>query len=514
MLAMATRKKPLGIVKSIPAPVGGLNAKDSLAAMPATDAIVMENWFPQPSYISIRNGSAAWSTGLPGWVESLLVYNGATGDKMFAASVTGFYTVTTAGAVGAAVQSGLTNARWEQINVATAGGQYMYALNGVDKPRLYDGTNWVAVDGVSVPAITGVTTTLLRSPALWKSRVWFVENNSMRAWYLPTSSVGGLAASIDFGAEFRLGGSLQAIVTTSITNASTLDDYILFVSTKGEVIGYRGTDPAVAGLFGIVLRVNMGRPIGRRCHFHLASDVIFITQDGFTPFSSLLMDNRDNLSRQLSYKIVNLVSSDVTTYAANFGWEGILYPPGGKVFINVPVTESARQYQYVMNNITQSWCVFTGWNAACFAMMGDSLFFGGNTVVDQADTGTSDKNAFINSKVTPSYNYFGYRGTKLWTMMRPIFQTSGTLMASIAANVDFATPVTGSSAVSSTGSGADWNTAPWNTSDWTTSDVLQRQWLSFPAVGFVATPTISMSTKTITAKLHSIDYLFERGGVL
>lgn len=504
----------LGRVTSIPAPVGGLNARDSIANMPPTDAILMENWFPYPSYIQVRNGMTAYVTGFSSWVESLMIYSGASSRKMFAASGTAFYNATTAGAVGAAVQSGLTNARWESVNFGTSAGQYMYACNAVDKPRLYDGTNWVAVDGVSVPAITGVTTTTLRSPAVWKSRIWFVQDGTMKAWYLPTSSIGGAAQSIDFGAEFKLGGYLQSIITMSIDNASSLDDYIGFLSSEGELLVYRGTDPAVAGVFGIVGRYRLGRPIGRRCFFRYGADTIIICADGFTPFSSLLMSNRDNLSKQLSYKILNLVNSDVQSYSANFGWQGILYPIGNKIIINVPQVENNTQYQYVMNTITGAWCKFTGWNACCFSEMGDNLFFGGSTAVYQCDTGDDDNGSYINSNVAPAYSYFGTRGTKLWTMIRPVFQTSRTLAARITANTDFATPALGLSDITSTGEGSTWDLAPWDTSPWAVSDQVQRLWQSFPCTGFAVTPTISMSTKSITAKLHSIDYVYEPGGIL
>ena len=57
---------------SIPAPVGGLNARDSLAEMPPTDAVKMDNWDANTTNISLRLGAQNQATGLPGWVETLL----------------------------------------------------------------------------------------------------------------------------------------------------------------------------------------------------------------------------------------------------------------------------------------------------------------------------------------------------------------------------------------------------------------------------------------------------------
>ena len=36
---------------AIPAPVGGWNARDSLDAMPPTDAIKLVNWIPRAGYV-------------------------------------------------------------------------------------------------------------------------------------------------------------------------------------------------------------------------------------------------------------------------------------------------------------------------------------------------------------------------------------------------------------------------------------------------------------------------------
>ena len=133
-MTVAKRRAPIRAVSqtaSIPAPVGGLNARDALANMDPQDAVIMRNWWPSTNYIEVRNGSSSWATGLPGWVQSLMTYSKGDGTrKLFAASGTGFYDVSRAGAVGAAVVTGQTNEQWEYANIATAGGSLFYAANG------------------------------------------------------------------------------------------------------------------------------------------------------------------------------------------------------------------------------------------------------------------------------------------------------------------------------------------------------------------------------------------------
>ena len=52
------------VIRSVMAPTGGVNARDALAAMPANDAVILDNWFPSLSYVAVRNGSQTWATTL------------------------------------------------------------------------------------------------------------------------------------------------------------------------------------------------------------------------------------------------------------------------------------------------------------------------------------------------------------------------------------------------------------------------------------------------------------------
>ena len=92
-------------VASIPAPIGGWNARDSLANMKPTDAVSLTNYFPTATNVVLRGGYQKHATGFPGQVETLMPYNGATSQKLFAISNGGIYEATTAGSIGAAAVS-------------------------------------------------------------------------------------------------------------------------------------------------------------------------------------------------------------------------------------------------------------------------------------------------------------------------------------------------------------------------------------------------------------------------
>src|SRR6266436_5657688 len=144
MLRAPLIKRATAHAVSIPAPIGGWNARDSLADMEENDAVTLINYLPQASDVMVRKGYIQSVTGMPAATESLMDYASPTTQKLFAAAGTAFYDVSTPGAVGASVVSGLTNARWQHSNISTAGGNFLLTVNGSDKLRGYDGTVWYA----------------------------------------------------------------------------------------------------------------------------------------------------------------------------------------------------------------------------------------------------------------------------------------------------------------------------------------------------------------------------------
>ena len=133
---------------SVAAPLGGWNARDSVAEMNPMDAVQMVNFFPTPSDVQLRKGWTEYATGITGQVYSLMNYSGANTEKLFAIADGKIYDVTNAGAASI-VHTGLTDSKWQHINISTAGGHYLAMVNGVDAARVYDGTNWIVVASTS-----------------------------------------------------------------------------------------------------------------------------------------------------------------------------------------------------------------------------------------------------------------------------------------------------------------------------------------------------------------------------
>lgn len=502
-------------VASLPPPVGGWNARDSLANMADTDAVALVNFFPSVSNVNLRGGYVEHATGLPSTVETLMTYSGGATDELWAISDGEVYDVTAAGAVGAPAVSSLTNSRWEYTNVTTAGGNYLYMANGVDAPHLYNGTTWTAITGVSSPAITGVTTTLLHSPTLFKNRMWFIQKDSLKAWYLPTSSVGGAAQVLDLSSVARLGGTLVAMAAWTIDAGYGVDDNLVFVTDQGEVLVYRGTDPASASTWALIGIWIVGAPIGERCLLKYGGDLLILTLDGLLPLASALQSSRLDPNVALSDKIQGAFALAASEYKNNFGWCLLYNPKNNALIVNVPVSASKKE-QFVMNNITKAWCKFTGWEAFHFALLNDEPYFGGNEFVGRCwttgTTGYADNGVNINGQALQAFNYFETRGVKKYfTRARPSIFSNGQPDIVLGINVDFNVSENTAALSFSPQTYGVWDSGLWDVALWGQDLAITNNWQGITGIGYCGAVQLQSSSKFLQIQWASTDVVFQTG---
>ena len=136
---MAVPQQRRATTASLPSPIGGWNARDSLAEMNPLDAVQMVNFFPTPTDVTLRKGYTKTSTGITGEVLSLMNYSSPTGNKLFASTNTAIWDASTSTATSALT---ITDGKMIHAMITTAGGSFMAAVNGTDPMCVYDGTRW------------------------------------------------------------------------------------------------------------------------------------------------------------------------------------------------------------------------------------------------------------------------------------------------------------------------------------------------------------------------------------
>lgn len=493
-------------VASLPAPIGGWNARDSIANMDVLDAVQLTNLFPSVNNVVLRPGYTKHATGLPDQVQTLMSYSSGATNELFAIVGTEIYDVTSSGAVGSPVETGLSNAKWEYVNVTTPAGGYLYAVNGFDAPLLYNGTTWTN------PTITGVTSSTLNNITTFKNQVWFTQNDSLKAWYLPTLSIQGAAAYIDMSAVAQLGGKLVAVGTWTIDAGYGVDDNLVFITSNGEVIVYSGTDPSDATKWALVGVWRVGKPVGKRCMIKYGGDIVILTFNGVYPLAASLQSSRLDPRIALSDKIQGAFAAATQIYGNSFGWQMIFDPKHNALSVNVPVSEG-KQEQYVMNNITKSWCNFTGWAANCWEIFNNEPYFGGDGYVGHAwDDDYADDGNNIETNALQAFNYFETRGVKKYfTRARPSIFTNGSPAIFVGMNVDFDLSDNTATLSFSPISQSLWDTAQWDVDNWGTDTIITNNWQGITGIGYCGSTAFKSSSQGITILWASTDVVYQLG---
>lgn len=497
---------------AIPAPTGGWNTRDSLDQMAATDAVVLDNWFPGLGSVYTRGGSSAYATGLGGQVKTLAEFN-AKGLRKFIAGANGnLWNISAAGA-SVSLASGFGVDVWNVAQFDDAsGGARLGLVNGSDAPQIYDGAT-VAAMTVSG---TGLTVSNLNGIHIFKSRSYFWDNRTQDFWYSATNALGGTLTKFPLGRVTNGGGNLMCVGTWSRDAGSGMADLIVFVLTSGDILVYSGSDPGSD--FALVGRYALGAPIGTRAIKKIGAELFLVTKSGYLPMTMALPLGRLGEEQSaISDKIRGAALDATRTYGSNFGWEIAHYPAKNMLIVNVPLS-STQIYQHVMNVETGAWCRFTGINALTWATYNDALYFGtsAGTVCLYDPTIHGDYGTAINCDSQTAWNYLGdRRRTKRATAIRPLMRTTGGLLTyNVGVGFDFeqvnisitqSAPVLGTSA---------WDVSPWDVTPWGGDFVTSNQWSSVTGSGYAISMRLKINSASQGVDWYAVNYLAESGGVL
>ena len=518
-----------------PSPIKGINAFDGIGFMPEGYALLLRNMFAQPYGCQVRRGYVRHVVDLPGEVESLMSHNvGATKTLYAAVLETGgtasIYDVTTANAPGTLAVGSLANARWQHVNFPNPGGVWLVAVNGEDRPVLFAPLGTLhrleQGNGTDPDTISGV------DPKLWiqvyshQKRLWFVEKQSTRAWYLGPDLVYGTAKSFDPGSNWTRGGELVQIITWTIDDGNGADDHLAFISSEGEVSIYNGIDVESATDWRLQGVYFAGAPVaGHRVATRYGGDIILISQFGIVYMSDLLKSTKVNPTEDNSGRYVQqLVSGAVTTYGDKFGWQPFIFPGANMVIINIPNTDTTA-FQYVQNDITKAWSEFLGYNANCWELHDQKPFYGGFGAVYRAweqftDDCAIDSNgkyvpgSEIRSEAQTSFSFFNEGPVqKQFHLVRPAIISAGQFRLNYAVNVDYSLASALSPAAFEQSVPGIWDESAWDVAHWAGGLRTFNDWLGSEGIGINASLRIMLlsSSETYWA---STDWLYEPGGVL
>lgn len=529
-------KRQTAIQVQRPAPIGGINAKNTYADMPSTDAITLENWFPTTGGCKVRGGSKKYSSAANGQtINTLMVWNSPTdasvvsnNQKLLAAAGSVIYDVSVEGGVGTSLVTGLTSDKWQWTNFVNSAGTFLITVNGADQPVVYTtaGTVTRMTDAVGPTQVTGVglsSTTKFINICSHKQRLWFVEKDSSRAWYGATNALYGTVTLFDFGYLFQKGGHLKALFTWTIDGGKGMDDHLVAISSKGEAVVYAGTDPSTANTWSLVGVFYIGSPVGYRCWEKIDGDVAVITQFGLVPLSQALQSTQVN-ANELAFtdKIQLLISKLISDNFYAFGWQCLVIPKFNMLLINVPQVDGTYA-QYVMNTTLLSWAKFTNFNSSCLAQYYDDLFIAKGNIILKALYGNLDDvepNGTGGAKITAvaqqAFDFFDAPGVlKTTKFIKPTLfaaSTAFTYGAKVYEDYKFLN-TTDFGTFSATGSVALWDTALWDVSTWAVTLFAQKSFLGSSSLSYGFSTALMVNSAT-DINWISTAIIYETGGLL
>lgn len=519
-----TKTKEFGraATTDILAPVKGLRSDQGLMQEQPEAAMKLVNWVPETDALRVRRGYAEHAFDLgDSPVETLMVYTSGTDTRLFAAAGQYIWNATDAGDVGASPDvSGQTEAYNSWVNFTASGGtHYLVTVNGSDNNHTYDGSSW------DTETWTGVTDNNLIYVWSFKTRLWFIEKNSMSAYYLPTGSISGAATKFELGAIFKKGGKLLAGGTWSVDSAvgTGMDDMIVFVSNQGEVAVYEMSDPDDATSLLLKGVYDVGRPLGQRCLINIGGDLLVLTYKGLVPLSKAVAVKKEKLDAEaITAPIRQAFSDDAVAFGDLQGWDLQSYPQANLVIINVPTSEGSAYKQYVFNVLTGAFAEWRSINSVCWALFGNNVYFGGTTdVVYKGDTGSSDGGAAVSAEILTHYSALGQKGrSKQVTLVKPIVRTNSDVGFGLNILRDYALP---DSPPSTSEGGVDrdgftWDESNWDEDAWAGS-VISQDWFGGNNSGDVvaihyAVKVATSSDVDLIYRLNGFRVVYQIGGPL
>lgn len=512
-------------------PPTSVNQVDPLVAMDPRDAIFMYNMISFRYGTKVRQGYKQWATTVgPGGVKTILPYTGSVllKDRLFAMGTDGIYNVSTSVAApavafsfsgGATTNSGI--GIWQAVTT-TAG--FFAAYCDEDKGyHLYTESTdtWAAVTGAQVTGVDPATFCFVMS---FKERLWFIQKGTSSAWYLPTGAILGAATQFNFGNKFKHGGTLQALYTWTIQGSAGPQNYLVAISSSGEILIYGGNDPSDATNFAIIGSWYIGTvPIGRRVAGNIGGDLYILSIAGLQPLNKIVQGNQTQIENiEVSRKISPAIRSAMLVSFLQNGWEVKLYPSQDALFVVSPQQTGFPNIQFVQSLNNQGWSVFQSVPMFTGDVWEGNFYFGGldgNVYLFQGDTdnqprtGVSAGNNIVSSCLGSFQDYEEPGQYHLPQFIRPVFLSAANPAFSVSVRFDYNISEVLLPGTAAPSVGSLWDVAIWDVAIWGGAVFEVESVAGASGIGRAMAIGLQMSTSAETTLIR-YDLMFQSGGML
>jgi hypothetical protein len=357
---------------------------------------------------------------------------------------------------------------------------------------------------------------------VFKSRVWFAERDSARAWYLAAGNVYGTATSFNLATKFRAGGYLVGFWNWTYDGGSGIDDSLVAVSSGGDVAIYQGTDPASASTFGLKGVWSIGAPpAGRRIATAMGGDVLLLSRAGLIPLSVLVQSGAVDRSQYATAKIWPLFNQIMVGKADLDGWSIHLHPEENALLITVPTVEGSETEQLIMSLANKGWGRLRGLPILSCDTWQGKLYFGTTDGRVEINDGYTDGRTLLDPNgyeeiewaLITAFSSFGNARRKQFRMCRTTFiSDGGSPRFKVAARYKYDFNEAGApDAVTATGN--TWDSGEWDDALWGGEYASTQAVRGLSGAGVEAALALT-GKSTVKTVLVGFDVFFIQGGQL
>lgn len=489
------------------APIGGLNFKDSIIAMPISDAINAANVIMRTDGVMLRPGWKQQVTNIldPGTsaetdVKTMMPYIATSGpldNKLFAAVHETVFDVTdpTSIPVIGFTDVDATGIWSHTMHSNTDDNMFLCTVNNGAGYYTYDSTGgWIhrvlTAGPANIDNITSVTSA--------KNRLWFTFENNNSVWYLALGAISGALVEFPVGPLLTKGGVLQCCGNWTKDSADQgVSDLFLIFGAQGNIIVYQGADPSSAATWDLVGNWDLGRfPAGTQFFTKKGADLVILSSRGITPLSAVIsgtynLETGGPISLKINNALVPAVNSDIES----FGWELRVLPKIDSLMVLQPQNSSGINTQWLMSLTTAAWSTFDGIEMTCSTLFNETFYFGRSDGVvgvgmefgydTDGETLSGTDGSAIEADVQPAFNPFGSPGLlKIFQAARLIFIAPAAPSVSIRMNTQFNIQAAPGSPSFTTPSGSRWDVALWDSGVWAGADATFEVWAGITGVGY------------------------------
>lgn len=471
----------------IPAPVGGLNTRDAVAAMPPEDAETLVNFDVFTDRVETRAGFALFGTltgdaaaitsesliqifkhpggstgtdafyALYGWLRNVTGNLCDKRDIVFINATSGVCTnfqnivpaATTDKFVGNSAPFTFTDNAGNTYTILVT--TYSNVTGAVFTTVVYAVSGAASASTLSITGVSQYTT----KGCSHQRRIWFLTNGI--PGYLPVGATSGAVVNFDVRPQLRRGGYIADMISWPVDNGvGGIDDKLVFISTTGEIVVYEGTDPSSIVTWRLVGVFDSAAPASPAAAptagvaatrgfvadvvMRFNDDLLYFGKDGLISLKRLIMgEDPYAIAAKIRPSLaLATVNGQLKILSARQARRLVLVIPDGTVTGYTSTQSVSNSTLYLMNTETGAWMKW-GVNIRDIVETATGMLFTDGTlrVFKYDGTAATDNGTTITFEARQAYNYLQNPGPKLITMVEPSLKATGNFSMAIAVDADF-----------------------------------------------------------------------------